>query len=367
MRRSTLLSPAVVPAVIVPLAILAALGTFSTASHAQQPRPVTPRGPLDAQEQNNIAVFRRVSPSVVHITTLSQQRDFFSRNVTEVPSGTGSGFFWDEQGHIVTNFHVIRGASAAKVTLSDQSSFDARLVGVDPDRDLAVLRITAPRERLLPVPMGSSRELLVGQTVYAIGNPFGLDQTLTRGIVSALNREIESLTQRTIRNAIQTDAAINPGNSGGPLLDSAGRLIGVNTSIFSPSGGSNGIGFAIPADEVNRVVPQLIQHGRVIRPALGLTAGTEQLRQVLRLPKGVVLIGLQAGGAAQRAGLKPFMRGRDGRIVGGDVITAVNGTPVSDLDTLLNELEERQIGEKVTLTVWNGGKTRQVQAQLTSD
>jgi len=332
-----------------------------------QPRPVTPRGPLDAQEQNNIAVFRKVSPSVAHITTLAQQSDFFSRNVTEVPSGTGSGFLWDEHGHLVTNYHVIRGASSAKVTLSDQTSYDATLVGVDPDRDLAVLRIAAPREKLTPVPMGASRDLQVGQTVYAIGNPFGLDQTLTRGIVSALNREIESMTQRTIRGAIQTDAAINPGNSGGPLLDSAGRLIGVNTSIFSPSGGSNGIGFAIPADEVNRVVPQLIKHGRVVRPALGLTAGSEQLRQVLRLPKGVVLIGLRPGGGAQRAGLTPFMRGRDGRIVGGDVITAVDGTPVTDLDGLLGELEERQIGDKVTLTVWNGGKTRQVQAQLGSD
>ena len=230
---------------------------------------------------------------------------------------------------------------------------DREVEEVDPI-ERAVLRIAAPREKLQPVPMGSSRELQVGQTVYAIGNPFGLDQTLTRGIVSALNREIESMTQRTIRGAIQTDAAINPGNSGGPLLDSAGRLIGVNTSIFSPSGGSNGIGFAIPADEVNRVVPQLIQHGRVIRPALGLTAGTEQLRQVLRLPKGVVLIGLQAGGGAQRAGLQPFMRGRDGRIVGGDVITAVNGKPVADLDELLSELEERRVGDKVTLMLDSG-------------
>lgn len=355
-----------IPAPLAPILLAFAL-CAGGAVHAQSARPVTPRGPLDAQEQNNIAVFRKVSPSVVHITTLAQQRDFFSRNVTEVPSGTGSGFLWDEQGHIVTNFHVIRGASAAKVTLSDQSSYDATLVGVDPDRDIAVLRIAAPREKLLPVPMGASKDLLVGQTVYAIGNPFGLDQTLTRGIVSALNREIESMTQRTIRGAIQTDAAINPGNSGGPLLDSAGRLIGVNTSIFSPSGGSNGIGFAIPADEVNRVVPQLIKHGRVIRPALGLTAGTEQLRQVLRLPKGVVLIGLRTGGGAQRAGLQPFMRGRDGRIVAGDVITAVNGKPVADLDELLNELEERQVGDKVTLSVWNGGKTRQVQAQLGSD
>lgn len=356
-----------IPPLALALFLFLALHLTPAADVLAQPRPVTPRGPLDAQEQNNIAVFRKVSPSVVHITTLAQQRDFFSRNVTEVPSGTGSGFLWDEQGHVVTNFHVIRGASAAKVTLSDQSTFDANLVGVDPDRDLAVLRIAAPREKLLPVPMGSSRDLLVGQTVYAIGNPFGLDQTLTRGIVSALNREIESMTQRTIRGAIQTDAAINPGNSGGPLLDSAGRLIGVNTSIFSPSGGSNGIGFAIPADEVNRIVPQLIKNGRVIRPALGITAGSEQLRGVLRLPKGVVLIGIQNGGGAALAGLKPFMRGRDGRIIGGDLITAVDGKPVADLDDLLNLLEQRQFGEKVVLTVWNGGKTRQVQAQLGSD
>ncbi|UXH80367.1 S1C family serine protease [Roseateles amylovorans] len=334
---------------------------------AQQPRAVTPRGTLDAQEQNNIAVFRRVSPSVVHITTLEQQRDFFSRNVSQVPRGTGSGFIWDEQGHIVTNFHVIQGADAARVTLSDQSSFAARLVGIDPDRDLAVLRIQAPRDKLPPVPMGSSRDLLVGQTVYAIGNPFGLDQTLTRGIVSALNREIESLTQRTIRGAIQTDAAINPGNSGGPLLDSSGRLIGVNTSIYSPSGASAGIGFAIPADEVNRVVPQLIKNGRVIRPALGISAGAEGLRQALNLPKGVVLVRVQAGGPAAKAGLQPFMRGRDGRIQHGDVITEVNGQTVASLDDLLNRLEDFQIGDSVTLTVSQAGRSWQVKVQLGSD
>ncbi|WP_249937322.1 S1C family serine protease [Roseateles sp. DAIF2] len=334
------------------------------AAQAQQPRPVAPRGPLEAAEQNHIRVFKKVSPSVVHITTLAYQRDFFSMNVSEVPRGTGSGFIWDEAGHIVTNFHVIQGANAAKVTLADQSTFEAELVGAFEDRDLAVLRIKAPKDKLLPIPMGASRDLQVGQQVYAIGNPFGLDQTLTTGIVSALNREIESMNRRSIRGAIQTDAAINPGNSGGPLLDSAGRLIGVNTSIYSPSGASAGIGFAIPADEVNRVVPRLIKDGRFIRPALGVTAGSVQLSQALRLPKGVALVGVAEGGPADRAGLKPFQRDRRGRIVAGDVITAVDGQAVADLDDMLTLLEDRRIGERVNLTVWNGGKSRQVGAVL---
>lgn len=331
---------------------------------AAQPRAVQARGPLLAAEQTHIDVFRRSSPSVVHITTLALQRDMFSLNVTEVPRGTGSGFIWDDSGHIVTNFHVIQGANAAKVTLADQSSYDAELVGAFEDRDLAVLRIKAPKDKLPPIPLGASRDLQVGQQVYAIGNPFGLDQTLTTGIVSALNREIESMNRRKIRGAIQTDAAINPGNSGGPLLDSAGRLIGVNTSIYSPSGASAGIGFAIPVDEVNRVVPRLIRDGRFIRPALGVTAGPQQLAQALRLPKGVALVEVGAGSPAAKAGLQPFKRGRDGRVVNGDVITAVNGQAVEDMDDMLAQLEARQIGDQVTLTIWNSGKTRQVSVEL---
>ena len=196
------------------------------------PRAVSARGALAADELNNIEVFRRTSPSVVHITTLEAQRDVFSMNVQQVPVGTGTGFIWDEHGHVVTNFHVIQGANGARVTLADQGVFDARLIGAFPDRDLAVLRIDTPASRLRPITMGTSRDLVVGQTVYAIGNPFGLDQTLTTGIVSALNREIDAVNGRTIRGVMQTDAAINPGNSGGPLLDSAGRLIGVNTAIY---------------------------------------------------------------------------------------------------------------------------------------
>jgi S1-C subfamily serine protease len=296
---------------------------------------------------------------VVHITSIGVQRDLFSLNVQEVPRGTGTGFVWDDQGHIVTNYHVIQDANGARVTLADQSSYDATLVGAFPDRDLAVLRIDAPRAKLPPIAIGSSRDLVVGQRVYAIGNPFGLDQTLTTGIVSALNREIESFNSRTIRGVIQTDAAINPGNSGGPLLDSAGRLIGVNTQIASPSGASAGIGFAIPVDEINRIVPRLIRDGRFVRPGIGVAAGPPALTRSLELPPGVVLVRVTPGGPAARAGLQPFRLGERGQIVAGDVITSIDGQPVADLDDMYNLLEHRQPGETVKVSVWRAGKTRQ--------
>jgi S1-C subfamily serine protease len=229
-----------------------------------------------------------------------------------------------------------------------------------------VLRLEATRERagaalpaLPPIALGTSRDLLVGQRVYAVGNPFGLDQTLTLGVVSALNREIESFNNRTIRGVVQTDAAINPGNSGGPLLDSAGRLIGVNTQIASPSGASAGIGFAIPVDEVNRIVPRLIRDGRFVRPALGVTAGPPALQRSLNLPRGVALVQVGPGSPAARAGLQPFRRGNDGAVVAGDVITAVDGEAVVDLDDMLMQLERRQPGQSVTLSVWRAGQTRQ--------
>jgi len=328
------------------------------------PRAVTPRGALAADELAHIELFRKTSPSVVHITSLGVQRDLFSLNVQQVQRGTGTGFVWDEQGHIVTNFHVIQGATGARVTLADQSSFDATLVGAFADRDLAVLRIQAPRAKLPPITLGASRDLLVGQRVYAIGNPFGLDQTLTTGIISALNREIESFNNRTIRGVIQTDAAINPGNSGGPLLDSAGRLIGVNTQIASPSGASAGIGFAIPVDEVNRIVPRLIRDGRFVRPALGVSAGSAQLQRALQLPKGVVVVQVGAGTPAARSGLQPFRRGNRGEVIAGDVITAINDEAVADMDGMLGLLEKRAPGDSVTLSVWRDGATRKLSVVL---
>ncbi len=325
---------------------------------AAAPRAVTPRGPLLADEQAHIDLFRRVPPSVVHITTLETQRDMFSMNVMQVPRGTGTGFVWDNAGHIVTNFHVIQGGSGARVTMADQTTYNAKLVGAFPDRDLAVLKIDAPAAKLPPIAIGISRDLLVGQRVYAIGNPFGLDQTLTLGVVSALNREIESFNGRTIRGVVQTDAAINPGNSGGPLLDSAGRLIGVNTQIASPSGASAGIGFAIPVDEVNRIVPRVIRDGRFVRPALGVTAGAPNLTRALNLPSGVAIVQVGANSPAARAGLKAFARERNGDITAGDVITAINDEPVADLDGMLAALERRVPGDSVTLTLWRGGQAR---------
>ena len=337
---------------------LIAVPTLVQSKADVQPRAVTPRGALAADELANVDLFRKTSSSVVHITSLGVQRDMFSMNVQQVPRGTGTGFVWDGEGHIVTNYHVIQGANAARVTLADQSSYDARLVGQFPDRDLAVLRIEAPKNKLPPIAVGSSRDLLVGQRVYAIGNPFGLDQTLTIGIISALNREIESFNGRSIRGVVQTDAAINPGNSGGPLLDSAGRLVGVNTQIASPSGASAGIGFAIPVDEVNRIVPRLIRDGRFVRPAIGVSAGPPDLQRALNLPKGVAIVQVGNGSPAARAGLQPFRRGNRGEVLAGDVITAINDDPVNDFDDMLTLLENRQPGETVALTVWREGRSR---------
>ncbi|MBX3634093.1 MAG: trypsin-like peptidase domain-containing protein [Rubrivivax sp.] len=362
--RPAALATAAGAAVLAAVTAFLALPALVQGRSDAAPRAVAPRGPLAADEVANIELFRRTSPSVVHITSLGVQRDLFSMNVQQVPRGAGTGFVWDDRGHIVTNFHVIQGANALQVTLADQSTHAAQFVGAFPDRDLAVVKIDAPREKLPPIAVGSSRDLLVGQRVFAIGNPFGLDQTLTTGIVSALGREIESFNQRTIRGVIQTDAAINPGNSGGPLLDSAGRLIGVNTQIASPSGASAGIGFAIPVDEVNRIVPRLIRDGRFVRPAVGVTAGPAALQRTLSLPRGIPLVQVQPGSPAARAGLQPFRRGQRGEILAGDVITAVDERPVADLDDMLTLLEDRQPGQTVTLSVWREGRTRQVPVVL---
>ncbi len=326
---------------------------FSYARYAAeaQPRPVVPRGELTDLEQTNIRIYKEARMSVVHITTLAVRTDFF-RQSFEVPEGTGSGFIWDEKGHVITNYHVIRNASSAKVTLSDQSTYNARYVGGAQDKDLAVLLIDAPRNKLKPIAIGSSDDLQVGQLVYAIGNPYGFDQTLTTGIISALGRELPvERDSTTLKNMIQTDAAINPGNSGGPLLDSAGRLIGINTAIYSRSGASAGIGFAIPVDEVNRVVPQLIRHGRVIRPSLQAKLASDQLARELGVREGALVIRPIEGGAAHKAGLRPSYREFDGRAVLGDVIVAVDNKRVKRLRDLFDHLENYKVGDVVELTI----------------
>ena len=266
------------------------------------PRPITPRGDLAEFEKTTTELFNSVSPSVVYLTTRSRVASPFSTRALEVEAGSGSGFMWDDAGHIVTNFHVLQQASSAQVVLFDQSSYEASLVGASADHDLAVLRISAPAAKLRPVLIGASDDLLVGQAVFAIGNPFGLNQTLTTGVVSAKSRTIQGPSGRPIEDVIQTDAAVNPGNSGGPLLDSAGRLIGVNTAIYSPSGTSAGVGFAIPVDTVNRVVPQIIAQGRYAPPQLGIRVNSELSAAVTsRLGiKGVLILEIAPGGGMKR-------------------------------------------------------------------
>jgi len=329
------------------------------------PRPVTARGDLAEDEKATIALFERISPSVVFITTMAHVIDPWTRMVYETREGTGSGFIWDADGHVVTNFHVIRGAGKARVRLADGRAYAAVLVGTSPENDLAVLRINVPFNPPPPIPLGQSANLRVGQKAFAIGNPFGLDHTLTTGIISALDRSIRSDDVR-IRHLIQTDTAINPGNSGGPLLDSAGRLIGVNTAIFSPSGASAGIGFAIPSDTVNRVVPQLIAHGRVIRPWLGVFTDERIASPILaRLGvQGVLVLRVEPGSPAAAAGLRPTQLAWDGSIVPGDVIVALDGQAVANLQELQALLDEHHIGDRVRLTLWRRGETRELEIVL---
>lgn len=326
-------------------------------------RPVTSRGELWSGEKSTIALFRQASPAVVNITAIGVQRDIFTLNLYQIPQGMGSGFVWDRNGNVITNFHVIQNADAAQITLADQSNWKARVVGVAPDKDLAVLRIDAPSNRLQPIPIGTSKDLQVGQTVFAIGNPFGLDQTLTTGVISALNREIESITRRPIQGVIQSDAAINPGNSGGPLLDSAGRLIGVNTAIYSPSGASAGIGFAIPVDIVNRIVPELIRSGRIVRPGLGVQIADEQIAQRLGV-NGVLVVDVAKGGAASKAGIQPTRRDAEGRLRLGDIITMIDGKKVANPNDLFLLLEKYKIGDVVTISMLREGKTTQAKVTL---
>jgi len=326
------------------------------------PRAITPRGDLAADEQATIALFSQLAPSVVFITTLGAAQDGLDLDLAAVPQGSGSGFMWDEQGHIVTNEHVISGAERVQVTLQDQSVWPARVVGLSPEKDLAVLRIDAPQARLHPVPLGTSHDLQVGQRVLAIGNPFGLDHSLTTGVVSAVGRTMRARGGRTIHGVIQTDASINPGNSGGPLLDSAGRLVGVNTAIKSPTGASAGVGFAVPVDTVNRVVPQLIDHGKVVRPRLGLEAADDTIARRLGL-EGVLVMTVEPGGPAALAGVQGTQRLRD-RVVVGDVILQLGDTRTTNSDDLLRALELLDTGAQVKLKLLRGDQTHYTEVLL---
>jgi 2-alkenal reductase len=318
---------------------------------ADRPRAVTPRGDLADIEKSIVSLFETAAPSVVYIST----EDVGALGESK-PGGAGSGFVWDAAGHIVTNFHVVDNARRVLVRLNSGESVAARIVGVAPNYDLAVLKLNETRSLLQPIPIGTSVELKVGQSIYAIGNPFGLHRTLTTGVISALNRHLPTEGGREIAGVIQTDAAINPGNSGGPLLDSAGRLIGVNTAIISGSGASSGIGFAVPVDTVNRAVPALIRDGKVPIPGLGIAIASEEVGARLGFA-GVLIEKVRPGSTAEKAGL----RGTDryARRLG-DIITQVNGQPVASLAELATALEQHEIGSTVTLTILRDGQKLQV-------
>jgi S1-C subfamily serine protease len=335
------------------------------AATAAAQRAVSASAGLEPEETHTIAIFKEASRSVAFITTQAAQMDFWTRNVFEVPTGSGSGFVWDELGHVVTNFHVVQDASSLKVTLGDVE-YEASKVGAARDQDIAVLKIEAPRNKLAPIRLGASAGLQVGQKVYAIGNPFGLDFTLTTGIVSALGRTIQSVSNASIFDVIQTDAAINPGNSGGPLLDSGGRLIGMNTAIYSPSGASAGIGFAVPVDTVSRVVPELIAHGRVVRPVMGVGFDDQLSAAVTRRlgVEGVLVREVYEGSAAAAAGLQGTSVDRRGRVIAGDVVQEIDGKSVKSVSDLLGRLGSYKPGDSVTLTVWRDGTQHKLQVKL---
>ena len=327
---------------------------------------------FSAEEKVNISVYEKVNRGVVNITTRMARQDSFFFFESQAPEGAGSGSVLDKKGHILTNFHVIEDAKSARVTLFNNESFPAQPVGADPDNDIAVLKIDAPPEMLFPIELGDSSRLRVGQKIFAIGNPFGLERTMTVGIVSSLNRQIPSRNRREMKSIIQIDAALNSGNSGGPLLDSRSQLVGMNTAILSPSGaGENtGVGFAIPEATIRRVMPQLIEHGRVIRPDIGIA-------RLYRSEEGLVIATLVPGGPAERAGLKGFRRVRQRRRIGGfvfdetrwdyrsaDLIVDVDGESVETADDLLTIIERKKPGEKVIVTVLRSGEQLEIPVEL---
>lgn len=336
--------------------------TKSGVSNRREEDPITT---ITDTETATIRLFEESVPAVCFINTSQVRRSRWNRNVQEIPAGTGSGFIWDQDGSIVTNYHVIKGASSIRVTLSDMSSWDAEVVGVEPNKDLAVLRIKAPASVLAPIRVGNSSELKVGQSVFAIGNPFGLDQTLTTGIISALGREIKSIGGRPIKDVIQTDAAINPGNSGGPLLDSSGRLIGVNTMIYSPSGASAGIGFSIPVDEVNWVVSDLVKFGEVRKPIMGITLVSSQYTRQFGL-SGALILDVSESSPAGLAGLRPTAMNNNGEVELGDIIIAINKDQIGSNNDLLNALEKYAPGDVVSITYDRNGRKKAVELTLGS-
>lgn len=325
--------------------------------------PAKAAAQLTEEEKNTINVVKRTQNSVVYVTNIKLVVDFFTWTEEKIPRGTGSGFIWDDQGHIITNYHVIEDGDIFSITLPNQDQRQAKLVGKEPAKDIAVLKVEGNLKDLNPIKIGVSANLQVGQKVIAIGNPFGFDHTVTAGIVSALGRSMPGIGGVTIRDMIQTDASINPGNSGGPLLNSAGELIGMNTMIISPSGASSGIGFAIPVDTIKKIAPQIIKYGRVIRPGLGLTYLPDSYTRRLGI-EGVIIYEVPAGSEAYKKGIRGLTRGRFGRILIQDIIKEVDGKKVTSFDDFYNLLDNYKIGDTVTLTLERNRQKRKVQLTL---
>jgi S1-C subfamily serine protease len=356
------------------VACLSNLGGFlqlrnaNIASAENQPTPQGISNPATvSDEQNSIEVYKALSPGVAFITTSTQAQNFLGEE-SETEKGNGSGSVIDAQGHILTNYHVVEGATKLSVSFGGEKTYQAKVVGGDPDTDLAVIQIESGTDKLTVVPLGDSDQLEVGQKVLAIGNPFGLDRTLTTGVISGLQRPIRARNGRTIEGAIQTDASINPGNSGGPLLDKFGRMIGINSQILSPAGGSVGVGFAIPVSIAKRIVPQLIQYGEVRRPKLGAALySVEQLSErgiEMPVAKGLLIRSVSPGGSAAGAGLRGLSQDANGELILGDIITSIDGTKVADMDDVYKILDKKQIGDTVQVEIYRGSKTQIVPLKL---
>ena len=316
-------------------------------------------------ESKTIEIYRKAVPSTVNVSNIKLARNLFYGDV-EVPQGAGSGFVWNDQGHIVTNFHVVAGGNSFVVTFhNDPKQYKATIVGTAPEKDIAVLKLDEKPSKLISVQAGTSKDLLVGQYSFAIGSPFGLDYTLTTGVISALGRKIDGIGGVKINDMIQTDAAINMGNSGGPLLDSSGQLIGMNTVIFSTSGSSAGLGFAVPVDTIKLIVPQLIKHGKLIRPGLGIGIVPDTMRQkLIQSDRGIIISYVDKKGGASEAGLKGMTQDKYGRIYLGDIIMSVDGQSVNNLDDIYQVLEKKKIGDFVDLKFIREGKSLSAKVRL---
>ena len=336
--------------------ILLSLATFNLYADDSTLMPV---------ENKTIEIYRKAVPSTVNVSNIKLTKNFYYGDV-EVPQGAGSGYVWDDKGHIVTNFHVVQGGDSFVVTFyNDPKQYKAKLVATAKEKDIAVLKIEQGPSKLFPIAVGSSKDLQVGQSSFAIGSPFGLDYTLTTGVVSALGRKIDGVGGVKINDMIQTDAAINMGNSGGPLLDSSGRLIGMNTVIFSTSGSSAGLGFAVPVDAIKTIVPQLIQHGKLIRPALGIGIVPDSMkRRLIRSDKGLIVSYIEDGGPAAKAGLKGMTQDQYGRIYLGDIIIEVDGVGVNNLDDIYQLLEQKKVGDTVEVTYRRDGEKMKTKLTL---